>query len=71
MMPDRSALIDDPAWVRERYQEAKELIADVRQEVLLLDPDIRERVDDFYTATFLDTCTTLGPDCGCNPKGSR
>jgi hypothetical protein len=56
---------EQPAWVLEMYDEAKDIIDDVRSLVELPD-DLRRRLDDFHAETFLDSCTTLGPDCACN-----
>jgi hypothetical protein len=60
------ALIDDREWVRERYIEARDLLAEVRELRAWLPAELWERVDDFHSTTFMDTCTTLGPDCACN-----
>ncbi len=69
-MSSRTASIDDPTWVRARYLEAKEIISEVWDLVgvgqIELEPDLLDAVGDFYNATYLDICTTLGPDCGCN-----
>lgn len=59
------ALIDDPAWVLERYREAKAILEDIGVTINLPD-DLRERVDDFSTETAMDGCTTFGSDCRCN-----
>lgn len=65
-----SAAVDDPAWVLARYEEAREIIADIHAlPSALLPSDLREMVEDFWATTFLDRCTTLGPDCACN-RGS-
>jgi hypothetical protein len=65
-----TAPTDDPKWVLARYEEAKELIEELRAAVqcgdVSLDAVLLELVEDFRAATFLDRCTTLGPDCGCN-----
>jgi hypothetical protein len=58
--------IDDPTWVLSRYREAKELISDLLQGPL--DDDLREQFRDWHYATYLDECTTLGPDCACNRR---
>jgi hypothetical protein len=70
------ALLDDPAWVLARYAEAKDLLNDLREEFVIARQDVpaelRERLEEFHEVTYLDTCTTLGPDCGCNsPKDDR
>lgn len=72
----RSAAIDDPAWVLARYKEAKALLSELRED-LNADEDFaggvtdefRNQLEDFHEVTFLDTCTTLGRDCGCNWQG--
>lgn len=66
-----TALIDDPIWVLAKYEEAKDLIEDIREDLsagLGLGADIRERVETFWLETFMDSCTTMGIDCGCNKE---
>ena len=62
--------VDDPAWVLEKYREAKELVEHLREAhrtgEIDLPTDLRLYVEDFWTETFMDECTTLGLDCGCN-----
>lgn len=59
---------DDPAWVLERYEEAKEILDDLHTfgHAYGLPDDLRESILDWHNATFLDGCTTCGPDCACN-----
>lgn len=70
--PGDDRLIGSPAWVLARYEEAKGIINDVRERARVGELDIPEgsdlwdEIEDFHNATFLDRCTTLGPDCGCN-----
>lgn len=75
MMSVARAAVDDPAWVRERYDEAKSLVEDLRADLTAkrasLEPDLVERVEDFCLTTFMDRCTTMGLDCGCNQPPSR
>lgn len=63
-------LREDPAWLLDTYLEAKDLLMEIRMDLqygkATLGPDLAERVEEFHTDTFMDTCTTLGPDCGCN-----
>ena len=64
------ACVDDPAWVRERYDEARELLSEIRELPGRLPADLWQRVDDFYVVTFMDRCTTFGSDCACNTPGA-
>lgn len=61
----QTTLRDYPAWVLERYVEAKELLEEM-QGLYALPSDLSASVDDWLTSTMMDTCTTCGPDCACN-----
>lgn len=67
--------VDDPAWVLDKYREAKELVNDLREAhqagELRLPADLREDVEEFWAATFMDECTTFGLDCGCHTPAMR
>jgi hypothetical protein len=60
----------DPKWLRERYDEAKEILDDLNAygHAYKLPDDLRERIVEWHTATAFDGCTTLGPDCACNTR---
>jgi hypothetical protein len=60
--------VDDPTWVLERYREAKDIIDDLNAygNSYNLPDDLRETILEWHNAAYLDRCTTLGPDCGCN-----
>lgn len=66
----QNSLIHEPRWVLAKYEEAKALIDDIRSDVAAkraaVEDDLIERIEDFWTATFMDRCTTMGIDCGCN-----
>lgn len=73
MLSDHSkAAVADPEWVLRKYREAKELIEHLREShktgEVELPTDLRLWIEDFWTETFMDECTTLSFDCGCNRK---
>lgn len=65
LQDDSVALIDNPEWVLERYIEARDILRDLLDDGLPLG-DMEWPIDDFVARTFMDVCTTLGPDCACN-----
>lgn len=66
------ANVDDPTWVIRKYEEAKELLLEIQADHQIgraaLEPDVCERIEDFRLETFMDRCTTMGIDCGCNRR---
>lgn len=62
-----TAAVDDPAWVLDRYREARSLLDEIQTNVAL-PQDFCDEVQDFLDRTFFDTCTTLGNDCACNRR---
>lgn len=58
------ALNTDLRFILDHYAEAKELVSDLR--ACHLPADLAQRVEDFWTDTFLDVCTTFGASCNCN-----
>lgn len=78
MTRDRTypAAVDDPAWIMSKYEEAKDLLSDIRADLATdhgsLEADLHARVEGFWLETFMDGCTTMGLDCGCNrPPGQK
>lgn len=69
------AAVDDPVWVLRMYEEAKEIVEDILTDLqsrkAVLGPDLRARLGDFHIDTFMDRCTTMGIDCGCNTRDER
>lgn len=60
--------VEDAGWVLSRYREAKDIIDELGMlhAASPIPEDLLQRLDDFRVETYLDTCTTLGHDCGCN-----